>query len=446
MSDLRFSVVIPTLNEEAVIGQSIDAIRAEHAAAEIIVADGGSADGTVRIAESRGVTVCHAPRGRGTQSNAGAAAASGDVIIFLHADTALPPGAFQYLADLFADPEVKTGTFGLKFDRRHWLLGLISAYTSMHRGKQRFGDAGITIRKDFFHQCGGFPDQKLFEDYELLRRAGKKTCLIRFPLKVTTSARRFEERGPLRQLVLNSWFTARYMLGAPAEKLAAEYEKRNRRLARQVLLMMCRYPQPGKVKKRLAANIGEVKAADTYRYCAEKLFTAADGLGREVEKCAYVAEPDDAAAVRKWTGSRFSLRTQPDGDLGARLTEGFAAAFRDGAKRVVITASDVPDIDTEILEEAFSSLEQHDVVVGPSPDGGYYLIGLKKERPMLFRDIPWSSNMVLANTLLRTLEPELKVHLVMLQRDIDNLEDYQWWFGEEDPATENREVSSGGKP
>lgn len=446
MSKLRYSVVIPALNEAAAIGRCIEAVRAENAEAEIIVADGGSADRTPLVAAEHGAAVCHAPRSRGRQCNAGAKTATGDIIIFLHADTTLPPGAFEYLDGLFSDPEVKIGTFGLAFDRRHWLLGLISAYTSVHRGRQRFGDATITIRKEFFRELGGFPDQKLFEDYELLRRAGRQSRIHRFPLKVTTSTRRFEERGPLRQLVINSWFTTRYIMGTPPDKLAAEYEQRNRRLARRVLLMMCRYPRPGKVKKRLAADIGETAAADTYRYCAENLFAAADGLNGGVEKCLYVADAGDEEAVREWTGGRFSVRTQPEGDLGVRLTDGFARAFGDGAKKVIIAASDVPGIDTEILQEAFDSLEKNDVVVGPSPDGGYYLIGLTKERPLLFEDIPWSSDLVLANTLLRTLSPELKVHLTLIRRDIDDIEDYDWWFNSEEMVTEDGELKRVGKP
>ncbi|MGI2335041.1 MAG: TIGR04283 family arsenosugar biosynthesis glycosyltransferase [Dehalogenimonas sp.] len=435
MSDISFTVVIPTLNEEFFIRRCINAVRIALPSAEIIVTDGGSNDQTLRIAKECGVRLIRAATGRGPQCNSGAASATGDVILFLHADTLLPPDAGEYLHDLFSNTKVKIGTFSLYFDHKHWLLMLISFYTSRHHGKIRFGDACITVRKDFFNLIGGFPNQRLFEDLELLRRADKITRLYRFPLKITTSARRLNANGPIKQSLLNFWYTIRYLTGTPADELANNYERTNRRLDKCSLLMMVRYPEPGKVKTRLAAGLSQDRAADFYRQCAEQLFAAADQLPGHIEKVAYISDANDISRVVEWTGGKYKIKTQPSSSLGSRLEDGFATEFRNGATAVIITASDVPDIDTDILETAFRALKKYDLVIGPSPDGGYYLIGLNKPAQRLFRNMPWSSGKVLKNTLKIAGKLGYAIHTLPTLRDIDTAEDWKIWKSLQEAGT-----------
>ena len=424
---IRFSVVIPTLNEEEVLGTCLDAIRDLDPSVEIIVADGGSSDRTVDIAEDRGVVVCRCPRGRGLQMNAGAAVASGDVILFLHADTLLPAATFERLPAIFDDDRVKIGVFRLSFDRKHFLLGFLEKLTALDLGFFRFGDSCITIRKDFFRSLGGFPGQRLFEDLELLRRASRLTRIRHFPMKVTTSARRFIENGVARQLCRNIYYTARYLLGSSPDALAAAYERGNKRVSSPTLLMMVRCPEPGRVKSRLAADLGDVAAAEIYRECAERLFAAAADLPGDIGKCLYCAGATDQKDIAVWAGRAFRFKTQPGGGLGRRLDKGFAAAFKQGATKVIIAASDVPDISSAILGQAFDALDRHDAVIGPSPDGGYYLIGLKRREGRLFRNIAWSTAAVLGQTLSAIEKAGLTVCLLPPLQDIDTAADWYRW-------------------
>ncbi|MBL9190143.1 MAG: TIGR04283 family arsenosugar biosynthesis glycosyltransferase [Opitutaceae bacterium] len=217
------SVVIPTLNEAASIAGTIRAIRAALPTAEIIVADGGSTDATLETAASAEALVISASRGRGPQQAAGAAAARGDLLLFLHADTLLPPEAGAVLARAFAQPAVRLGTFRLAFDRAGPFLRTCAWLTRFDSVFTRFGDQAIVVRRDFYAELGGFPPWPLFEDVELLRRARRITRVWSFPACVTTSARRFRSRGPLRQQWLNGRLLLRFLSGTPPHVLAAEY-------------------------------------------------------------------------------------------------------------------------------------------------------------------------------------------------------------------------------
>jgi rSAM/selenodomain-associated transferase 1 len=228
-------------------------------------------------------------------------------------------------------------------------------------------------------------------------------------------------------------------MGTPANRLADIYEQRNQRIGKRVLLMMTRYPEPGKVKTRLAAGSSPAAAASIYRRCAERLFTAADRLAGPTQTIAYIADGTDRARVSDWTGARYEIMTQPSGDLGVRLSHGFTASFKNGAAAVIIAASDVPDMDSGILEAAFVALHRHDIVLGPSPDGGYYLVGLNEPATELFRNIPWSSGQVLEKTLHAAAKMKQTVHLLPPLGDIDTVTDWQDWLANRNTDTINEQ-------
>lgn len=225
----QYSVIIPALNEEALIGRCVAAVRALRDGVEVIVADGGSDDRTVERAEAAGARAVRAPRGRGPQLNAGAAAASGAILIFLHADTALPPDAFALLDDWFADPGVRCAKFRLGFDTRDWLLDLAARMMWFDSVLSSYGDQGIVIRRALFESLGGFPDWPLFEDVRLFERARAAANVHVIPAQVTTSARRFLANGVLNQLAQDLWLMTQYMAGEPPERIAAQYRGRKAR-------------------------------------------------------------------------------------------------------------------------------------------------------------------------------------------------------------------------
>jgi len=219
-----FSVIIPACNEQERIENTISSLRRLHPDAEIILSDGESTDETAQRAGRMSIPVVLSKRGRGIQCNAGARNASGEILLFLHADSLLPANAFPILEEYFRNPRVQIGTFRLQFDRSHWLLRAYAIFTRFDSLFTRYGDQCIVVRKSFFHALGGFPDWPLFEDVHFLRTARRRTKIVSFPAAVTTSARRFERLGILRTQWINICLFARFLLKTPPEELAKIYD------------------------------------------------------------------------------------------------------------------------------------------------------------------------------------------------------------------------------
>lgn len=224
---MKFSVIIPTLNEAKFIPLTIQRIRDLDESAEIIIADGESLDDTVQICRKAKLEVVFSKRGRGSQCNAGAEKASADVLVFLHADTLLPHNAFQLLSDCFSNEQVNIGTFRLSFDAPNPMLRFYCVFTKFDSMFTRFGDQCIVIRKSFFNELGGFPDWPLFEDVHLLRLARQRMPIISFPSSVITSARRFKTRGIIRTQIFNGLLLLLYLLGISPVLLAKWYAIKN---------------------------------------------------------------------------------------------------------------------------------------------------------------------------------------------------------------------------
>lgn len=221
----RFSVIVPALNEAGAITACVSRVRSLCPDAELIVVDGGSTDGTMARAKQAGATVHETAAGRGLQLNAGAALATGDVFVFLHADTRLPEDAFAILQRAFGQQGVQIGTFRLDFDQAHWMFEIYRALSRFDSVLTTFGDQCIVIRASLFERLGGFPEWPLFEDVALLQRARRHTRVQSFPAAVITSGRRFRREGILRQTLRNGWLMLQYLCGVSPQKLAVKYER-----------------------------------------------------------------------------------------------------------------------------------------------------------------------------------------------------------------------------
>ena len=218
------SIVVPALDEEATIATTLGRLR-EPEVREVIVADGGSTDRTRAIAAPLADRVIEAPRGRASQMNAGAAAASGDVLLFVHADTGMPPGFAAAIMRALADREVVGGRFDVELDEPGVLYRVVGASISLRSRWTRLftGDQAMFVRREVFARLGGFPDQPLMEDLALsiaLRRAGEIACLRE---RVTTSARRWREHGVIRTVVLMWTIRGLYAAGVSPRTLARFY-------------------------------------------------------------------------------------------------------------------------------------------------------------------------------------------------------------------------------
>jgi rSAM/selenodomain-associated transferase 2 len=223
---MRFSIITPVLNEEAVLEQQLCQLAwvcASHEC-EVLIVDGGSVDSTVAIAQRFG-QVLSSPRGRATQMNAGAAVATGDVYIFLHADSVLPDDAFVAIERACAAPGVVGGAFRLCFNCSQPAYRLV-AFTTNLRSRWRgifTGDQAHFVRAESFNAIGGFPDMALMEDLEIITRLRKIGRLVLLPNYVTTSARRHMKAGLARSVLFMWYLRTLYRFGVSPEQLQRKY-------------------------------------------------------------------------------------------------------------------------------------------------------------------------------------------------------------------------------
>ena len=191
------------------------------------------------------------------------------------------------------------------------------------------------------------------------------------------------------------------------------------------LLFFIKNPEKGNVKTRLASAMGDEKAVKFYkRFLLEMLSTLNRGTFL-FYLCFY---PEHSLKdLKRWLGDHYLYTPQYGENLGEKMKNGFVEAFAMSFKRVVLIGSDIPDLPLEFIEEAFTSLNEKDAVIGPSIDGGYYLIGFsdKSFSPQVFEGVPWGQETVFKKTM-KLLEREGKtVHTLQPLRDIDTIKDLQ---------------------
>ena len=225
---IKISIIIPALNEAEILEKTISKIL-EQAPVEIIVVDGGSQDETSEIANKLGVKVIYSTqRNRAYQMNLGAAAATGEIFLFLHADTLLPTGYFSLLSEVLARPQTVAGAFELGIDGLQQSFRLLETAVNW---RSRFlslpyGDQALFMKAEVFQQVGGFANLPIMEDFDLVQRLKKQGKIYIVPVKVLTSSRRWQKLGICRTTAINQLIVLGYYLGISLTKLAHWYRKR----------------------------------------------------------------------------------------------------------------------------------------------------------------------------------------------------------------------------
>ncbi|MBN3906553.1 MAG: TIGR04283 family arsenosugar biosynthesis glycosyltransferase [Nostoc sp. NMS1] len=222
----KISIIIPTLNEAGNIKQAIATTQA-NLNIEVIVVDGGSSDDTVAIAQSLNVKVISSSPGRAVQMNAGAVAASGEILLFLHADTRLPTGFDEMIRTALQQPGIVAGAFKLRIDASLLSLRWVEWGVKMrsHFCQMPYGDQAIFLTKEAFQQIGGFPELPIMEDFELMRRLKPIGRIVIISTPVLTSARRWLQKGVFKTTLLNQLVIIAYLLGISPERIRSWYRR-----------------------------------------------------------------------------------------------------------------------------------------------------------------------------------------------------------------------------
>ncbi|WP_027721544.1 TIGR04283 family arsenosugar biosynthesis glycosyltransferase [Maridesulfovibrio zosterae] len=231
-SKLNISIIIPVFNEQEHIANSISNIKkcCENKC-EIIVVDGNINCSTLQEINDSEVIKLHSAKGRASQMNCGAAKASNDSLIFLHADTRLPLNVDKLVHEALSIPTVSAGAFKLSFDSESFVMKFIAYIADMRTRLERvpYGDQAIFVKKDIFLELGGFPQVPLMEDVEFFRKIKKERReIIILDETVKTSARRYLQRGPLRCAVRNICLRILHICGVSTFKLAKMYQSKGR--------------------------------------------------------------------------------------------------------------------------------------------------------------------------------------------------------------------------
>lgn len=234
MNAAKISIIIPVFNEAATIEKTLTRLQ-DIADIEVMIVDGGSGDETVAIAHRCGkifapsseFKVISGAAGRASQMNAGAAMATGDILLFLHADTHLPSEFYTLVRQSLQNPGTVAGAFELRIDANLQGLRIIEKMVNArsHIFSLPYGDQAIFLKATTFHELGGFPDLPIMEDFELMRRLRRQGRITIVPASVLTSGRRWQKLGVVKTTLINQLIIVGYFLGIPPVQLAHWYRK-----------------------------------------------------------------------------------------------------------------------------------------------------------------------------------------------------------------------------
>ncbi len=420
-------VIIPALNEAASIGKVLADVP--DWADQVIVVDNGSTDDTADVAASAGAQVVReSRRGYGQACLAGMAAPGYcDIVVFLDGDYSDFPEQVDRLIRPICEDRAD-----MVLGRRVAVHGDAQAFTP----PQRFGTAlacGLMrlLWRGRYRDMGPFRAIR----FSALRRLNMQDATygwtVEMQIKALLAGLRVREvdvdyrrrigASKISGTIRGVWGAGTKILGTigtywlrPPELLTASHQR---------LIVFSRWPIPGQTKTRLIPALGPLRAAELQRRMTERTLQTgrawAVGQGRAIE----IRHAGGCwRQMRRWLGPGIFYRAQPGGDLGRRMDTAFRAAFAEGAERVVLVGTDCPDLTPELLDAAANALGSHDLVLGPSADGGYWLIGMNRPLPV-FDGVSWSTASVLEQTINLARRHDLDVHLLPTRNDVDLPED-----------------------
>jgi rSAM/selenodomain-associated transferase 2/rSAM/selenodomain-associated transferase 1 len=420
---ISISIIIPVLNEASHLKQNLQRLFASVEGltlVEVIICDGGSTDQSVQIARQFPCQTTTSLPGRARQMNAASKLAVGDWLLFLHADTVLPADWTSQLTN-----NRQWGFFPVQLSGQHWFFRVIEKAINLRSRLSSVGtgDQTLFFKRTFFTSLQGFPAIPIMEDIAICKKArrGHKPSIAIDP--VVTSSRRWEKNGITNTIVLMWRLRLAYWLGADPVRLGEIYypslppNKKPITKTMPVIQVFAKPPVEGKVKTRLIPDIGADKATRVFRHC----LTYTLGLLRS-SHCNYQIWLSEETHDDIFQQEAY--RIQQGIGLGDRML--FALNSEVSAKpchKVILIGSDCLDLNQAHFDQTFSALDNNDIVLLPTFDGGFALIGCRVIDPLLFNRVEWSSSRVLQQTIDNAKLLNYQVHLLKMVRDIDTLSD-----------------------
>ena len=428
---MKLSIVVPTLDEAERLCATLASLAPLRAAGhEVIVVDGGSRDDTLSVAKSLADRVLMAPRGRAAQMNTGASAATGSMLLFLHADCVLPGQGAAAIEGAHRSGH-RWGRFDVRLQGRSAWLPVVAVLMNLRSSLTGIctGDQGLFVERSTFVATGGYPPIPLMEDVAfsatLKAAAGPPK---RVHVRIVASGRRWDEHGALATIATMWSLRFAWWRGASPRDLARRYYGKEPPLA-ATLKIFAKAPVPGRVKTRLAASIGPDAAAAVYRDLVLRTLATAAAARRAGVLDAielWVAPEGEPGPLEGWAAQLdIQLHRQRGAHLGERMRHALRESVAAGRPALLI-GTDVPDFKVAYLAEAAAALQSHDAVVGPAEDGGYVLIGLARDIDA-FTDVAWSTPDVMAQTRARLASAGVAWKELPRLWDVDTAEDLARW-------------------
>jgi rSAM/selenodomain-associated transferase 1/rSAM/selenodomain-associated transferase 2 len=368
--------------------------------------------------------------GRGIQMNTGALVARGRWLLFLHADTRLPTNWIAEIRRADAAGTAVWGCFAFALDSPDWRARVIERAVGLRVRLfgLPYGDQALFVRRDVFTRIRGFADIPLMEDVDLVRRLHAEGPGWFSSARALTSARRWDREGWVSRSAKNVSLLLQYFAGVSPATLARKYYAGVRPIAggRAAVVVMARAPSNPHGKTRLVGELSEERATELRRALLLDTLAglhAVDDLADIVIQYA----PVGARGEFEPFGDDLIFAPQSGEDLGARMHDAARNLFDRAYDVVILVGSDIPTLASSMVRQAIDTLRRHtaDVVLGPTEDGGYYLIGLRQPEAGLFSGIDWSTSSVLAQTMAAAQRRERRVHLLSTLRDVDTPADLE---------------------
>lgn len=396
---------------------------------ELILVDGGSTDASwptlQRLNEHPQIIAIQAPKGRARQMNAGATVARGEILLFLHADTALPFAAWHSALKAWHCHQGQPlwGRFDVRIQGKSPWLPVVACFMNFRSRLTKIatGDQAFFIDSKLFKQVGGFPEQPLMEDVEMCKRlkrlAAQQFVAVRDP--VETSGRRWDTQGAWRTILLMWRFRFLYWRGVPAAELARQYADARQKQALTVAVF-AKYPAPGRVKTRLQPLLGAQRCAEFARYLLLNTLDKLHGVPTVVWT--------DGADPAQWDdllqGREVTRCVQPQGHLGQRMQAAVETHLKH-SEVVVLLGPDAVQFTRRHLNTLVKKARRTGLAIVPALDGGYVALACTRCEPAIFSgQINWGSSSVAMQTREALATCNSRAQWLPAQIDIDEPADY----------------------